>query len=64
MPSDQLRETTMDINKRKFIKISTKKGLKENKKTEKFFETLMGKKPELRYKFIQENANFSKNLDF
>ena len=64
MPAIQLRETTMDINKRKLIKITLKDGVKETKKTEKLFESLMGKKPELRFKFIQKNANFTRNLDF
>ena len=31
--------------------------------TEKLFETLMGKQAELRFQFIQKNANFIKNLD-
>ena len=44
--------------------IKKKKLEKEAKKTEKLFESLMGKKPELRFKFIQKNANFTRNLDF
>ena len=63
MPADQLRATTMDIEKRKLIKINLKYGTKEEKKTEKLFESLMGKKAESRFKFIQENANFTSNLD-
>ena len=63
MPADQLRATTMDIEKRKLLKINLKKGAKEEKKTEKLFESLMGKKAESRFKFIQENANFTSNLD-
>ena len=63
MPADQLRATTMDIKKRKLIKINLKHGAKEEKKTEKLFESLMGKKAESRFKFIQENANFTSNLD-
>ena len=39
---------------RKLIKITLKDGVKETKKTEKLFESLMGKKPELRFKFIQK----------
>ena len=64
MPANLLRETTMDINKRKLIKINLKNSVKENKKTEKIFELLMGKKPEFRYKFIIENANFTNYLDY
>ena len=63
MPADQLRATTMDIEKRKLIKINLKHGAKEEKKTAKLFESLMGKKAESRFKFIQENANFTSNLD-
>ena len=63
MPADQLRTTTMDIEKRKLMKINLKHGAKEEKKTEKLFESLMGKKAESRFKFIQENANFTSNLD-
>ena len=63
MPANQLRATTMDIEKRKLIKINLKHGAKEEKKTEKLFESLMGKKAESRFKFIQENANFTSNLD-
>ena len=63
MPADQLRATTMDIEKRKLIKINLKHGAKEEKKTEKLFESLMGKKAESRFKFIQENANFTSHLD-
>jgi len=63
MPADQLRLTTMDFKRRKLIKIDLLKSSKEVKKTEKLFETLMGKKAEYRYKFIQTNANFTSNLD-
>ena len=45
------------------MKINLKHGAKEEKKTEKLFESLMGKKAESRFKFIQENANFTSNLD-
>jgi topoisomerase-4 subunit B len=31
----------------------------DNKKTEALVERLMGKKPELRFQFIQENAQFA-----
>ena len=64
MPADQLKETTMDQNKRKLIAINLEKAKKDIKITEKLFETLMGKQPELRFQFIQKNANFIKNLDF
>ena len=64
MPADQLKETTMDQNKRNLILINSEKAKKDMKNTESLFETLMGKQAELRFKFIQNNANFIKNLDF
>ena len=63
MPANQLKETTMDQNKRKLILINSEKAKKDMKNTESLFETLMGKQAELRFKFIQNNANFIKNLD-
>jgi len=65
MPADQLKETTMDQNKRNLILINSEKAKKDMKNTESLFETLMGKQAELRFKFIQNNANFmfaNKNL--
>jgi topoisomerase-4 subunit B len=35
----------------------------ERKHTENLVERLMGKKPELRFQFIQENAQFAKEID-
>tara|TARA_B100000963_G_scaffold287252_1_gene256387 strand:+ start:1688 stop:3622 length:1935 start_codon:yes stop_codon:yes gene_type:complete len=63
MPAQQLKDTTMDQNKRKLISINTEKSNKDTKRTEKLFEILMGKQADLRYNFIQKNANFIKNLD-
>ena len=63
MPADQLKETTMDQKKRNLILINSEKAKKDIKITENLFETLMGKQAELRFKFIQNNANFIKNLD-
>ena len=63
MPADQLKETTMDQNKRNLILINSEKAKKDMKNTESLFEALMGKQAELRFKFIQNNANFIKNLD-
>ena len=53
----------MDQTKRNLISINTELAKKDLKTTEKLFETLMGKQAELRFKFIQNNANFIKNLD-
>ena len=63
MPANQLRDTTMNINKRKLIQLKLQDGLKAINKTEKLFESLMGKKAENRFNFIQTNANFNINLD-
>ncbi len=63
MPADQLKFTTMDEKNRQLIKIDLLKGSKEEKKTAKLFDSLMGKKAESRFKFIQENANFTRNID-
>jgi topoisomerase-4 subunit B len=63
MPAEQLKETTMDQKKRNLILINSEKAKKDMKNTESLFETLMGKQAELRFKFIQNNANFIKNLD-
>jgi len=62
MPA-QLRETTMDPKRRSLLRIIvTEPGGKgttaEIKETEKIVESLMGRKPELRFQFIQENAKF------
>ena len=63
MPADQLKSTTMNVEKRKLIQLKIEDGLKEVNKTDKLFEALMGKKAEKRFNFIQENANFGNILD-
>ena len=63
MPADQLKSTTMHHEKRKLLNININQGKKELKETENLFESLMGKKPEYRFKFIQENANFTDQID-
>ena len=63
MPANQLKDTTMDQQKRKLISINTGKTLKNTKVTQKLFETLMGKQADLRFQYIQKNANFIKNID-
>ena len=49
--------------KRKLLKVDINQGKKELKETENLFESLMGKKAESRFKFIQENANFTDQID-
>ena len=63
MPADQLKSTTMHPEKRKLLNVNINQGKKELKKTESLFESLMGKKAEYRFKFIQENANFADKID-
>ena len=63
MPAEQLKQTTMDVKKRVLTQLNIKDGIKEITKTEKLFDSLMGKKAEERYNFIQENANFVGIID-
>ena len=65
MPAQQLKDTTMCPEKRNLLKIMLDISKNKLKKTDKIMYSLMGKNPELRFKFIQENANFikNKNLD-
>ncbi|HEY5289361.1 MAG TPA: toprim domain-containing protein, partial [Caulobacteraceae bacterium] len=55
MPA-QLKETTMDPKTRTLARISLPRS---EEAVEALVETLMGRKPELRFRFIQENAEFA-----
>jgi topoisomerase-4 subunit B len=57
MPA-QLKETTMRPGSRTLVRVDIADG--GRKETENLVERLMGKKPELRFAFIQENAQFAK----
>ena len=61
MDSKDLKETTMDISTRKLIKVQIDD--EEPGETDRLVEQLMGKKPEARYEYIQENARFVEELD-
>ncbi|MBT7506238.1 MAG: DNA topoisomerase IV subunit B, partial [Rhodospirillales bacterium] len=68
MPPHQLKETTMDPANRILIRVTVPMGneredVKDYRDTQKLVETLMGKKPELRYAYIQENARFVEQVD-
>ncbi|MGB8274513.1 MAG: DNA topoisomerase IV subunit B [Alphaproteobacteria bacterium] len=66
MPSSQLKETTMDPARRTLLRVclaSAETDKAEYKRTAKLVESLMGRKPELRLAFIQENAKFARELD-
>jgi len=55
MPS-QLKETTMDPAKRTLARVTLPRA---EEVVEALVEQLMGRKPELRFQFIQENAEFA-----
>jgi topoisomerase-4 subunit B len=57
MPA-QLKETTMRPGHRTLVQVQVAGD--DAKNTENLVERLMGKKPELRFQFIQENAEFAK----
>lgn len=68
MPSAQLKETTMVAGNRSLLRVVIPHGLSEEEKEEaqdtaRTVDHLMGKKPELRFQFIQERAQFVKDLD-
>ena len=55
MPA-QLKETTMDPKKRTLARVALPRA---EEAVQDLVETLMGRKPELRFRFIQENAEFA-----
>jgi len=68
MPPAQLKETTMDPGKRTLLKVMLPDAMNpaeraEAKATAKLVEQLMGRKPEERFKYIQEHAQFAGELD-
>ncbi|MDX2145186.1 MAG: DNA topoisomerase IV subunit B [Rhodospirillaceae bacterium] len=68
MPPAQLKETTMDPANRTLLRVflpdaMNPKERADAKATAKLVEQLMGRKPEERFKFIQEHAQFAGELD-
>ncbi len=61
MDAKDLKETTMDPATRKLIRVSVDEDVPGE--TSDLVERLMGKKPELRFQYIQENAKFVEELD-
>ncbi len=61
MDAKDLKETTMNPATRKLIRVSIVDD--EPGETGDLVERLMGKKPELRFQYIQENARFVEELD-
>lgn len=66
MMPNQLKETTMSPKTRRLIRVElppkTEEGLEDTEKTKTLVYDLMGKKPEFRFKFITEHAQFVKDL--
>ncbi len=56
MMAAQLKETTMDPKKRTLLRVTVVED--ERKNTDSSVERLMGNKPEARFDFIQERAEF------
>jgi topoisomerase-4 subunit B len=56
MMAAQLKETTMDPALRTLARVTLPRS---EEAVESLVETLMGRKPELRFRFIQENAEFA-----
>jgi topoisomerase IV subunit B len=65
MPSAQLRDTTMSPAKRTLERVTLPppEDRGNTKKTAALVESLMGRKPELRFQYIQDHAAFVKELD-
>ena len=61
MDAKDLKETTMNVQSRKLIRVTIDED--EPGETGDLVERLMGKKPELRFQYIQENARFAEELD-
>ena len=60
MNAPQLKETTMDRSKRTLLQVEI---IDAPEATKAAVDSLMGTKPELRFRFIQENAEFVEELD-
>ncbi len=60
MMPKQLKETTMDPASRTLIRVTV---ADDEGETAGLVERLMGKKPELRFQYIQDNAQFAEDLD-
>lgn len=61
MPAAQLKDTTMNPKTRTLLKVEVSEEAASG--TRDLVERLMGRKPEERFKFIQENAKAARDLD-
>jgi topoisomerase-4 subunit B len=72
MPARYLKATTMDPAQRTVLRVTLppkadpaaiERPAEEFARTQKLVETLMGRRPELRFEYIQKNARFARDLD-
>jgi topoisomerase IV subunit B len=68
MEAADLKKTTMDPKHRVLLRVRmphryVEEERQEARDTSELVERLMGRKPELRFQFIQENAQFARDLD-
>jgi len=68
MPPKQLKETTMDPKTRTLLRVTlpprhSDEDIIEARETKKLVDSLMGKKPELRFQYITEHARFVEQID-
>jgi topoisomerase-4 subunit B len=73
MPARYLWATTMDPAQRNILRVKLPSRIAEDetietaaeafKRTDALVETLMGRRPELRFDYIQKNARFARDLD-
>jgi topoisomerase-4 subunit B len=61
MPPAALKETTMDPKRRTLLRVVAPS--EDRAKTNTLVESLMGRRPELRFQFIQENAHTVEDID-
>ena len=61
MNSGELKETTMDPKNRRLLRVEVVEA--DRAGTEEAVASLMGSKPEARFRFIQERAEFAQELD-
>ncbi len=61
MPPSALKETTMDPAKRTLLKVVAPAD--QRARTNDIVESLMGRKPELRFRFIQDHAKSVEEVD-
>ena len=70
MPERSLKATTMDPAQRTLLRVKLPPSAptlaspgQEFVRTQALVETLMGRRPELRFEYIQKNARFARDLD-